>query len=310
MLKEKVEGLSIFKGGKIVGSDFDGASRGLAVFWNNKWIQGDLIYHSRNMMNVRLVNTKDNFSWVLTNVYAPNTKWGRKALWEEISFQRKFHAKDKWLVIGDFNTPLKDSEKWGGNQTNLDNRLDLMHFIDSHMLHGIELHGIEYTWTNKRIGKDLIQVRLDRALISNEWILHYKCSLSAQVRVGSDHYPIFFSADQCFFKKNFPFRFEKMWTLHPNLESLIQEWWNINVEGTALFRVAAKLKNVKKSIKFWNKTTFGNIFENKNKIVEELKDIQDKIQADGYELVSREEESDKLVELHDIITKEEMFWRQ
>ena len=101
-----------------------------------------------------------------------------------------------------------------------------------------------------------------------------------------------------------------MWTIHPDLETLIKEWWGIPVEGTAMFRVAAKLKNVKKDIKKWNKHTFGNIFENKKKILEELKDIQDRIQAKGYEVVSREEESDKLVEFHDIITKEEMFLRQ
>ena len=94
------------------------------------------------------------------------------------------------MVIGVFNTLLKESEKRGGNQSILDNRLDLMHFIDSHMLHDLDLHGIEYTWTNRRAGKDLIQVRLDRALISNEWILKFKCSLNAQVWVGSDHYPI------------------------------------------------------------------------------------------------------------------------
>ena len=67
------------------------------------------------MMNGHFVNSKDNFSWVLTNVYAPNTKWRRKTLWEEISNQRKHFAEDKWSVIGDFNTPLKESEKWGGN---------------------------------------------------------------------------------------------------------------------------------------------------------------------------------------------------
>lgn len=81
MLKDKVERLSIFKGGKIFESDSDGASGGLGVFQINKWIQGKLIYQNRNMMNVCFVNSKYNFGWVLTNVYAPNTKWGRKALW-------------------------------------------------------------------------------------------------------------------------------------------------------------------------------------------------------------------------------------
>ena len=64
-----------------------------------------------------------------------------------------------------------------------------------------------------------------------------------------------------------------MWTLHSNLETLIKEWWGIKVEGTTMFRVVAKLKNVKKNIKKWNKNTFGNIFEYKKNIFEELKEI-------------------------------------
>ena len=99
-----------------------------------------------------------------------------------------------------------------------------MEFIDQHTLHDIDLHGIEYTWTNRRAGNDLIQVRLDCALISIDWLLSYKCNLSAQVRVGSDHYPIFLVVDKINYHKNFPFRFEKMWTHHPSLETLIKEW--------------------------------------------------------------------------------------
>lgn len=81
MLKEKVEGLPIFRGGKIIGNDSEGASGGMAIFCINKGIQGELISQNRNMMNVRFSNSKDGFTWVLTNVYAPNSKSGRKALW-------------------------------------------------------------------------------------------------------------------------------------------------------------------------------------------------------------------------------------
>ena len=62
-----------------------------------------------------------------------------------------------------------------------------------------------------------------------------------------------------------------------------------------MFRVAKKIRNVKDNIKKWNKETFGNIFWNKRKILEELKDIHDNIQKDGYENFSREEEDFKLV---------------
>ena len=66
--------------------------------------------------------------------------------------------------------------------------------------------------------------------------------------MGLDHYPIFLVANKLNYHKNFPFRFEKMWTLHLDLETLIKEWWGIKVEGTTMFRVVAKLKIVKKNI--------------------------------------------------------------
>ena len=33
----------------------------------------------------------------------------------------------------------------------------------------MDLHGIEFTWSNKRTGDECIQARLDRALISLDW---------------------------------------------------------------------------------------------------------------------------------------------
>ena len=61
-----------------------------------------------------------------------------------------------------------------------------------------------------------------------------------------------------------------MWILHPSLENLIKEWWSVKVEGTAMFKVAKKLRNVKDNMKRWNRETFGNIFESKRRILEEL----------------------------------------
>lgn len=69
--------------------------------------------------------------------------------------------------MGDFNTPLKETEKMGGSQSNMESGMDLMDFMDKHLLHDMDLEGIDYTWTNRRLGKDLIQVRLDRALITS-----------------------------------------------------------------------------------------------------------------------------------------------
>lgn len=101
-----------------------------------------------------------------------------------------------------------------------------------------------------------------------------------------------------------------MWMQHPQFESKLAEWWNIDVDGTALFRVVSKLRNVKKEVELWNKKCFGNIFERKESIKDDIQTIQDKIQKEGYSPDLVREENEKLVQYHDIVTKEEIYWRQ
>ena len=66
----------------------------------------------------------------------------------------------------------------------------------------------------------------------------------------------------------------------------------------------------KKKVKIQNKRCFDNIFESKYIIKEELQKIQDRMQREEYTLYLVREENEKMVECHDIITKEEIYWRQ
>ena len=68
--------------------------------------------------------------------------------------------------MGDYNVPLYDHEKTGGNISHLDGRMDLMDFIYHECIIGFDLKGVEFTWSNKRIGQNCIQARLDRVLAS------------------------------------------------------------------------------------------------------------------------------------------------
>ena len=137
--------------------------------------------------------------------------------------------------------------------------------------------GGSFTWSNKRIKWECIQVRLDRALISLDWLQSFSCRLSLLPRVGSDHSPISLSVAPIEPRRNFPFRFEKMWTSHPNLLDKVKSWWGIEVEGTTMFRVARKLSNVKRKIKVWNKMDFGHISHDKEDLSVKLSSIQENI---------------------------------
>ena len=64
------------------------------------------------------------------------------------------------------------------------------------------------------------------------------------------------------------------------------------------------------NVKIWNKIDFGHIFQNKEEIIDQLCSIQDLIQQEGYNDQVRIKEKSILTNLHNIIGKEELFWKQ
>ncbi len=140
--------------------------------------------------------------------------------------------------MGDFNSPLSDAEKWGGLAPNQDSKHDLALFIQNFAFLDMDLQGGSFTWSNRRVGGDSIQVRLDRALLSPEWLLSHSCILSLLPRVGSDHSPISLSFSPLSNKRAFAFFFEKMWLSYLALEGKISSWWNFEVDGTAMYKVS------------------------------------------------------------------------
>lgn len=230
-----------------------------------------------NHIATRFTHIRDNFNWIQSNIYAPNGKSLKKSFWMELAAFRRIFDRESWVVMGDFNTPLLIEEKFGGSQINAKSKEDLQSFINYQALIDLDLQGASYTWLNRRKGMDLIQVRLDRYLMSNHWFFNYYCSLKALSRIGSNHFPISFVVDPLKKKKNMPFKIEKMWLSHPFFKEEIRKWWNISIFGTTMFRVAKKLREVKFNLKKWKKESFGNIFRIKYDLQMDLGEIQNKI---------------------------------
>lgn len=101
-----------------------------------------------------------------------------------------------------------------------------------------------------------------------------------------------------------------MWIQHPQFDDQLVEWWNINIEGMTLYCLVSKLRHVKEKVREWNKRHFGNIFESKYSIKDGLKIIQDRIQQEPYSMELVKDENEILVESHDILSKEETYWRK
>ena len=82
--------------------------------------------------------------------------------------------------------------KKGGNTSQLEGRLGLVDFINKEDLMALDLQGIKFTWSNKRVGNKCIQVHLDRGIISLYWTKDSICLLTTIQKKSSNHFPLLF----------------------------------------------------------------------------------------------------------------------
>eukprot|EP00253_Pinus_taeda_P012157 PITA_12157 len=249
----------------------------------------------------------------LTNVYFPQETQQKAAILNTIEQLNQYRRHPLWVTGGDFNMIATSEEKIGGRcRTNKDGTL-LKDFIQSNWLIDLPTANGLYTWTNKRIIPMQIASRLDRFLISDNAV-HVGGEFTAHIIPfsGSDHWPIEMLWNRPGNNIKKPFRFEAFWLSHPEFKDFITTTWqNSNpIEQSKMARFQKKLKFLKGEIKKWNKDNFGNIFKEKESILQELKSIQQRLILEGRteELAHKEQEMES--KLQEQEQQEEVLWRQ
>ena len=109
-----------------------------------------------------------------------------------------------------------------------------------------------FTWNNKQTGDRRIAYRLDRFFLS-ESIMMASGNLKVVVlpAAGSDHWPISLEWENVRVNPRRPFRFEKLWLLHPDFHEKLKEWWESSppIRDTQMYQFQQKLKLLKGHIK-------------------------------------------------------------
>ena len=136
------------------------------------------------------------------------------------------------------------------------------HIIDELGLVDLPLQGGVFTWSEGLNNQSW--ARLDRFLVSPSWLDHFSDVLQRRLpRPLSDHFPVLLEGGGLR-RGHSPFRFENMWLKVKGFIDLIRSWWReIEVKGTASFKLAAKMKGIKQKLKAWNREVFGNLECNK-----------------------------------------------
>ncbi|RVX02717.1 LINE-1 reverse transcriptase-like [Vitis vinifera] len=242
--------------------------------------QKDPSQGNKNPINVggggekfRFKNVDNGTVWVFTGVYGPFTKEERECLWEEIGAIRGLWE-DPWCVGGDFNITLFQRERSRqGRITSAMRRF--AQIADELGLRDIPMQGGVFTWSGGPNNQSW--ARLDRFLVNTSWLDQFSSVLQSRLsRPLSDHFP----------------------------------WWEIEVRGSASFRLATKLKEIKQKLKVWNKEVFGNLGCNKAAALQQM-EFWDRVES---ERILSMEETELKKEAKENYKKwvllEETHWRQ
>ncbi|XP_058211464.1 uncharacterized protein LOC131323632 [Rhododendron vialii] len=134
---------------------------------------------------------------------------------------------------------------------------DFVEFCNNMELEDLPMLGRKYTWTNYQ--DQAILSRLDRFLMSHQWIQQFKVLQWGLERPISDHCLVVIMDDNRDWGPR-PVKFMDIWLSHPDYMRLAKESWeNTLMFGWAGFKLVQKLKAVKERLNVWNKKEFGDV---------------------------------------------------
>lgn len=123
--------------------------------------------------------------------------------------------------------------------------------------------------------------------------------------LASDHAPMYvqMEPERKGDPKRRPFRFEAAWLKHDGFKELLSTSWNSEMS------TPEALVSLKEKLKKWNKKIFGDVIKRKEKLLVDIKEVQEELErnpSDG--LLAREETLQK--EFDVVLEQEEVLWYQ
>eukprot|EP00253_Pinus_taeda_P007377 PITA_07377 len=270
-----------------------GREGGLATIWDTKEIQMLSAKSNKHFIAMDFQPIGNSGSFLCINIYSPQKLEDKIKFLNSLTRLIERHPRSKCILGGDFNMITTLLEKKGGLRKLNRDAEAFTGFIDTVKMVDIYPKSGMFTWNNRRGGERLIASRLDRFLISESIIMD---GITAESDIlpsgGSDHWPISLIVEVQGTPRNKPFRFENFWLDHPNFLEMVEKWWSepLEVRGSKMFNLQKRLKATKEKIKDWNKTVFGNIFQEKAILENKLEQIHRNGAAGNHSVEAIEQE--------------------
>lgn len=280
----------------LISVDARGKSGGLAVMWKNSCDVEVL------QANSRIIDMKvewQGHKLFLTCVYGDPVRSKRSEVWERIE-RIGAERKGAWMLTGDFNEMLDQSEKKGGAERLEKEGLEFRQLLLNWGLWDIMYKGDPLSWAGRR-ANGLVQCKLDRSLANQEWMNVFPSSTTFYLqRVCSDHSPILTSMDGYQSRPRPIFKYDHRCVQREGFVETVERSWKLQGNGQA--SIMGRIAECRKAISVWKRKAKPNsairIQELHYRIDEASR--QEKLQQAELDLLKKE--------LSEEYQNEEVFW--
>ncbi|WOG93696.1 hypothetical protein DCAR_0312982 [Daucus carota subsp. sativus] len=182
--------------------------------WKEK-DQVEIRSYSKYHIDVK-ITTEDLYVWRLTGFYGEPVRAQRRTTWNLLRTLAR-DANLLWCVIGDLNNVMSPNDKKGGD-VYPDWFIDGFNAVVQEAgLIDMGLTGNQFTWERNRGTQDWTEVRLDRALTTEDWLNKFPMAKPYNLEgAPSDHsalllVPLVYNKSV----RKHRFKFENAWLTEP-----------------------------------------------------------------------------------------------
>lgn len=273
-----------------------GLGGGLALFWKEN-VSLEILESSANLIDVQV--KFQNQLLFITFIYGLPQTENRACFWEAVSVMGA-NRSAPWLLTGDFNDTLDNSEKVGGPVRCEGSFIPFRSFVAQNGLWDVKHSGNHFSWRGWRYDY-FIKSRLDRSLANCSWFEAFPAGRCEYLRFeGSDHRPLVTFLDDSLRKNKGVFRFDRRLTDNEEIRSIVDQAWKGQQDDSVL----AKINHCRAQIIKWTKAQNAN----SSKLIKEA-------QAALEGALSASSPDQPLItactaSLEKLYKEEELFWRQ
>ncbi|KAL0308786.1 UNVERIFIED_CONTAM: hypothetical protein Sradi_5820900 [Sesamum radiatum] len=173
--------------------DYVGPAGRIWLTWNNLEIEVEILWVESQIIHCRTTNKRSHTKCLISVLYGDCELISRRTLWATLQSLAGNISDEPWLVLGDFNAVLDDSEVWGRAADTIASMNEFGQCIMATGLIHLPFTGCPYTWHNCSEGSRSLWKRLDRMLVNATWLERWPHSsyLSALPSTSDHpaHYP-------------------------------------------------------------------------------------------------------------------------